>query len=69
MVHGMVEDGRIFYHKSGKGLACYLAKQGYDVYVVDLRGIGQSTPKISADSDHGQTEPLEMIFLRSFVLS
>lgn len=58
MIHGMVEDGRIFYHKSGKGLACYLAKQGFDVYVADLRGIGLSTPKIGPDSEHGQTETI-----------
>lgn len=58
MIHGMVEDGRIFYHKSGKGLACFLAAQGFDVYVADLRGIGLSTPKISADSEHGQTETI-----------
>lgn len=58
MVHGMVEDGRIFYHKSGKGLACYLASQGFDVYVADLRGIGLSTPKIGSASTHGQTETI-----------
>ena len=23
MVHGMIEDGRIFYHKSGKGLGSF----------------------------------------------
>lgn len=56
MVHGMVENGRIFYHESGKGLACFLAKAGYDVYVVDLRGKGKSTPPITAKSTHGQTE-------------
>ena len=58
MIHGMVEDGRIFYHKSGKGLACYLAQQGFDVYVADLRGIGLSTPKIGPKSEHGQTETI-----------
>lgn len=58
MIHGMVEDGRIFYHKSGKGLACYLAKQGYSVYVADLRGLGLSQPKIDKYSSHGQTETI-----------
>ncbi len=58
MIHGMVEDGRIFYHRSGKGLACYLAKQGYSVYVADLRGIGKSRPKIDKHSSHGQTETI-----------
>ncbi|WP_440874536.1 alpha/beta fold hydrolase [Thalassotalea sp. PLHSN55] len=58
MIHGMIEDGRIFYHKNGKGLACYLAKQGYSVYVADLRGIGQSKPRINKNSAHGQTETI-----------
>lgn len=58
MVHGMVENGRIFYHESGKGLACYLANQGFDVYVADFRGQGKSTPAISARSAHGQTETI-----------
>lgn len=58
MIHGMMEDGRIFYHRSGKGLASYLAKQGYHVYVADLRGLGLSTPKVSKDSEHGQTETI-----------
>ncbi|EAT13360.1 esterase/lipase [Oceanobacter sp. RED65] len=58
MVHGMVEDGRIFYHKSGKGLVCFLVGQGYQVFVLDLRGMGLSTPKVSAASDHGQTETI-----------
>lgn len=59
MIHGMVEDGRIFYHKSGKGLGSYMAQQGYDVYIADLRGIGQSTPKVSKHSLHGQTETIQ----------
>ena len=58
MVHGMVEDGRIFYHPSGKGLGSYLASQGYRVYIADLRGVGKSTPKINKDSKHGQTETI-----------
>ena len=56
MLHGMVENGRIFYHESGKGLGSYLAKQGYDVYVADFRGQGLSTPKITRRSRFGQTE-------------
>ena len=59
MIHGMVEDGRIFYHKSGKGLASYLAKQGYQVFVADLRGVGKSTPAINENSHHGQSETVQ----------
>ncbi len=56
MVHGVMANGRIFYSDSGKGLAHYLASQGYDVYVADLRGRGRSTPRISRHARHGQTE-------------
>jgi predicted alpha/beta hydrolase len=56
MVHGVMANGRIFYSDSGKGLAHHLARQGYDVFVADLRGRGRSTPKIGPGSRHGQTE-------------
>ncbi len=46
LVHGLVEDGRIFYSQSGKGFAPWLAQLGYDVFVPDLRGRGQSTPAL-----------------------
>lgn len=58
MLHGAIENGLIFYTKKGKGLACYLAEQGFDVYVADLRGRGESTPKIDADAKHGQFEAI-----------
>lgn len=53
MVHGSIENGRIFYTKSGKGLAAYLAGLGHPVYVLDQRGRGESVPKISAADSHG----------------
>lgn len=56
MLHGSIENGKIFYTKSGKGLACYLAKQGFDVYVADFRGKGLSIPAIHHDAEHGQFE-------------
>lgn len=61
LVHGALENGRIFYHQgkhSMKGLAPYLAQQGFDVYVLDLRGRGLSTPPIDANSTHGQSESI-----------
>ena len=43
MLHvGTIENGKIFYTESGKGLACYLAEQGFDVFVADFRGKGKS---------------------------
>ena len=62
MVHGSVEDGRIFYSSSGKGLAPFLAEQGYDVFVADLRGRGKSTPKVNANSQWGLSEILNKDF-------
>nr|WP_239032148.1 alpha/beta fold hydrolase [Pseudoalteromonas sp. MMG022] len=57
-MHGAVENGKIFYTKSNKGLAPFLASQGYRCYVADLRGRGQSLPAISANSEYGQTESI-----------
>lgn len=56
MLHGTIENGRIFYTDSGKGLACYLAQQGFDVYVADFRGRGSSMPAIKDNQSHGQHE-------------
>ena len=58
MLHGAIENGRIFYSNSGKGLAYFLADRGYDVYVADTRGRGKSEPRISAASTYGQTETI-----------
>jgi len=58
MIHGVIENGLIFYTKKGKGLACYLAEQGFDVYVADMRGRGESTPKINKYADYGQFETI-----------
>ena len=56
MLHGTIENGKIFYTQSGKGLACYLARQGFDVYVADFRGKGESSPPIKDNHRHGQHE-------------
>jgi len=58
MLHGAIENGRIFYSEKGKGFGCYLAQQGFDVYVVDYRGRGQSTPSIKQDNSHGYYETI-----------
>lgn len=62
MVHGSIEDGRIFYSNSGKGLAPFLAARGYDVFVADLRGRGKSTPAIDHKSNWGLAENLKEDF-------
>lgn len=59
MLHGSVENGRIFYSNSGtSGLGPYLAKYGYDVYVGDLRGRGESKPHVNRNSKYGQLEAI-----------
>lgn len=58
MLHGAIENGRIFYSENGKGLAPYLAAQGFDVYVMDMRGRGGSTPNISRASTWGHTQTI-----------
>lgn len=54
MLHGSMEDGRIFYTLNNKGLGPYLARQGYDVFVPDMKGRGKSAPAVSRKSKYGQ---------------
>lgn len=56
LIHGSMESSRIFYSYSGKGFAPYLAKNGFDVFAVDLAGKGQSTPHANRDLKHSQSD-------------
>jgi pimeloyl-ACP methyl ester carboxylesterase len=58
MVHGAIENSRIYYTESGKGLGPFLADHGFDVYAADLAGRGLSRPRISRRSRHGQYESI-----------
>lgn len=58
MLHGAIENGCIFYSSSDRGLAPYLARQGYDVFVADIRGHGKSTPTIDSQANYGQTDTI-----------
>ena len=58
MLHSTLQDGSTFFSDDGTGLACYLAKQGYDVFVADLRGKGKSWPKVSAFSCFGDHQAI-----------
>lgn len=57
-MHGAVENGKIFYTHSNKGLAPFLAEQGFVCYVADLRGRGESKPVIDKHARYGQTEAI-----------
>lgn len=59
LVHGSIENGKIFYSGSGKGLAPYLAQNGFDVFVADLRGKGASRPLVNRHSKATQTDTIE----------
>ncbi len=60
LLHGSIENGKIFYSNSLKGLAPFLAKHGYDVFVPDLRGHGKSTPPINKQSSFGLYDLIEI---------
>lgn len=70
LIHGYFEDGRIFFTKKGKGFAPYLAENGFDVFICDLLGKGESTPKIKKGFNHSQHEiitrdiPAYLAFIR-----
>jgi predicted alpha/beta hydrolase len=59
LLHGSIENGKIFYSKSLKGYAPFLASQGYDVFVLDMQGRGLSTPKINKNSQYGQVDVIK----------
>lgn len=58
LMHGSIENGKIFYSKSGKGLAPFLANNDYQVFVADLRGKGDSTPHVNSKSKASQTDTI-----------
>ncbi len=46
LVHGALEDGRVFHPRGDQGLTGVLVAAGYSVYVLDLRGHGASQPRL-----------------------
>lgn len=54
LLHGLAEDGRVFYPPHGMGLAHTLAAAGFTVYVPDMRGHGYSTPVMAAGLEISQ---------------
>lgn len=59
LLHGSIEDGKIYYSKNLKGLAPYLATQGYDVFVGDMQGRGLSEPTMNRQSKYGQVDVIK----------
>ncbi|WP_374347615.1 alpha/beta fold hydrolase [Chitinimonas sp.] len=58
LLHGAVANARTFYSESGRGLGPWLAARGFDVFALDLRGRGRSTPAIARGARHGQYEAI-----------
>ena len=56
MLHGAIENSRIFYNEKGRGLGCFLADQGFTVYCADFAGRGQSIPAVSRSFNHSQQQ-------------
>jgi len=59
LLHGSIENARIFFSRSGKGLAPFLANAGYTVFAADLRGKGGSVPAVSKGNRAGQYDTIE----------
>ena len=59
LLHGSMENGKIFYSKNLKGFGPFLAKQGYDVFVLDMQGRGESTPRMNRNSPYGQVDVIK----------
>ncbi len=70
LIHGSIENGKIFFSKSGKGYAPFLADAGLDVFVADLRGKGASTPPVAKGFAASQSDTIaeEIPFLINRVL-
>lgn len=58
-IHGSLENGRIFYSQSLKGIAPFFARNGFDAYIIDLRGKEQSTPQISSTFNFNQLDVIK----------
>ncbi len=59
LIHGSIENSGIFFSKSGKGLAPFLVSHGFEVFVPDLRGRGESKPSISRKIRFSQAETIK----------
>ncbi len=70
MLHGAMSNGRVFYSQKGRGLACFLARLGFTVYVLDSCGRGLSTPKLSKGFELGQGEVIreQLPLVQEFIL-
>lgn len=58
-IHGAIENGKIFYSDSGKGLVPFLREQGFHCFVLDLRARGQSKPALDDCEDFNQHTMLD----------
>ena len=61
-VHGVLEDSKVFYTETGRGLIPFLVKKGYHCYALDGRSKGDSKPALSRQINHGHEEILALDF-------
>ena len=62
LIHGSIENARIFYSSSGKGFAPFLSQEGFDVFVPDLPGKGKSILKAARGFKHSQQQFIDSAF-------
>ena len=55
LLHGLSAN-RFAFHWPGRSIASYLAAEGFDCYVGELRGAGQSVPTVSTWTFHDYLE-------------
>lgn len=60
LVHGFAQN-RYTWHSSGRSMSAWLAAQGFDVYVLELRGHGNSRASGSPDSFADYIEDAEAV--------
>lgn len=58
LLHGSIEDGKIFYSLSNKGFAPFLHKHNFNAFVIDLGGRGLSKPEVKELNNYGHSEAI-----------
>ena len=58
LLHGSIEDGKIFYSLSNKGFAPFLHKHNFNAFVIDLGGRGLSQPEVKELNNYGHSEAI-----------
>eukprot|EP00750_Incisomonas_marina_P006218 INCI14373.1.p1 GENE.INCI14373.1~~INCI14373.1.p1 ORF type:complete len:347 (+),score=32.77 INCI14373.1:127-1167(+) len=65
LLHGAISNGKVFHSNKASGLAPFLARRGFNVFVGELRGRGGGVPSLQQEASqtraivpHGQFEAI-----------